>query len=147
MNCIAQGALQVTGRVVRCRSDGSSQSNFARQPVRGKLRLARKHRWCRHSLTKPSPLLGATPATHFNSAVSAFVWRSTAKGRANTRLCTSALFERFTEQAIKGVVSSQREAKSMGAHEVGLNCSGRLFSLDTTGTDLTVCRLNQNTCY
>ncbi len=33
-------------------------------------------------------------------------------------LRVAALFEKFTEQAIKGVVSSQREAKGLGATEV-----------------------------
>ena len=69
--------------------------------------------------------------------------------RPTATLRVSALFEKFTEQAIKGVVSSQREAKGLGATEVR-NPVGRVtpsFPEDTLqNTCACACRLNQNIC-
>ena len=59
-----------------------------------------------------------TSSSIFGAEVTTFVWRSNTKRRPTSTLRVSALFEKFTEQAIKGVVSSQREAKGLGATEV-----------------------------
>ena len=90
---------------------------FAKKPICGKLSILHRRRSC--SSNRQAKALGSVAATPFSTLVTALVWRSTVKRKAACGLLITALFEKFTEQAIKGIMGSQREAKALGADEVG----------------------------
>ena len=87
--------------------------------IRGSLTLADRS-WSSHSdcRRRSKSLTGARSRQFGEAAVTVVVWGSKNIRRPRARLLVSALFERFTEQAIKAVVRSQTEALQLGAVEV-----------------------------
>jgi len=141
--------MDLSSRSTRLRSDSCPQSHTVKQPVRGSMTTIRKLQWCHNTLERRPSLMTGLSSSRFGAEVTAFVWRSNSKRRPTSILRVSALFEKFTEQAIKGVVSSQREAKGLGATEVRnpVWLVNRSFSNEKLqNTCAGACRLNQNTC-
>ena len=140
--------MDLPSRSTRLRSDSCPHSHTVKQPVRGSMTNVRRPHWCHNTMDRRPSLLTGTSSSRFGAEVTAFVWRSNSKRRPTSILRVSALFEKFTEQAIKGVVSSQREAKGLGATEVRNPVwLVRSFSNEKLqNTCAGACRLNQNTC-
>ena len=110
--------MDLPSRSTRLKSDSCPLSHTVKQPVRGSMTNVRRPQWCHNTMDRRSSLLTGASSSRFGAEVTAFVWRSNSKPRLMSTLKVAALFEKFTEQAIKGVVSSQREAKGLGATEV-----------------------------
>lgn len=115
------GAMHSSTRSSRLNLNCSSAppACVRKQPVCGKLSIFRRSRSCSSNVDRRTKSLRSVAATPFTTLVAAMVWRSTVKRKATCGLLISALFEKFTEQAIKGIMASQRESKALGSSEVG----------------------------
>ena len=106
---------------------------IVKQPSCGKLSILHRRGSCSSNVRRQAKALSSVAATPFSTHVTALVWRSTVKRKAACGLLITALFEKFTEQAIKGIMGSQRESKALGASEVGqaassnVTCSKRSY--------------------
>ena len=83
--------------------------------IRGSLTLENRYRLSQADSRRRCTSLTGARSRQFDKAV---VWGSKTTRRPRAGLKVSALFERFTEQAIKAVVRSQTEAQQLGSVEV-----------------------------
>ena len=141
--------MDVSARSTRVVSDSCPQVCSIKQVARGSLATLKKTTRCHNHTERRSRLLGGPFSTKFGAEVSAFVWRSNSKRRPTSSLSVSALFEKFTEQAIKGVVNSQREAKALGANEVKIAFCPWFIAFEACALNLPLdaSRLSQNICF
>ena len=90
-----------------------------KHPICGKLSTLHRPGSCSSNVRRQAKAFTSVASTPFSTFVTALIWRSTVKRKAACGLLVTALFEKFTEQAIKGIMGSQRESKALGASEVG----------------------------
>lgn len=116
------GAMNSSSRSTRLNLGSGNSLTPAcvvKQPTCGKLSLFRTRGSCSSNVSRQAKALSSVAATPFLTLATALVWRSTVDRKAACGLLITALFEKFTEQAIKGIMGSQRESKALGASEVG----------------------------
>lgn len=83
------------------------------------LRHQNHHEGLRKSSSAVDVLRPLSMCEGFDLAVNSHLASSETSSRHASRGVVSAVFERFTERAIKSVMLAQREAKSLGKREVG----------------------------
>ena len=116
------GAMNSSSRSTRLNLGSGNSLTPAcvvKQPTCGKLSVLHTRGSSSSNVSRQAKALSSVAATPFVTLVTALIRRSTVDRKAACGPLITALFEKFTEQAIKGIMGSQRESKALGASEVG----------------------------